>query len=274
MRIRSWSVLTIILALPATLLAQSPRPAPPAERLPYTQLFYRNGALRLEAYLYKPAGDGPFPLIVYNHGTREGQDRLEQPFPFIGRLFTSAGFAVLVPERRGYGKSDGMTVREQVGPDTGDKMLDRLHKEATDVLAAVEYVKTEKTVDTSRIGIIGWSFGGIVSLFAAKQTAMFFAVVDQAGGALTWRRSPALQSALRAAARDIREPLLCMDAENDATTDAVKGVRRRAFARDFHGTENLSAVQARAKSSQRRAWPSPLLRTRRLGVGKRCRDLL
>src|SRR6476469_2331010 len=79
----------------------------PLAQQAYTTIFYKSGALRIEAYLYKPTGAGPFPVIVYNHGTRDGQDRTEQPFPFIGRLLTAAGYAVLVPERRGYGKSDG-----------------------------------------------------------------------------------------------------------------------------------------------------------------------
>jgi hypothetical protein len=49
-------------------------------------------------------------------------------------------------------------------------------------------------------------------------------VVDQAGGALTWSRSGDLQSALPDAARQIHVPVLCMAAENDATTASVKSV--------------------------------------------------
>src|SRR5205085_9887365 len=70
----------------------------------------------------------------------------------------------------------------------------------------------------------GWSLGGIISVFAASHAAVFFAIVDQAGGALTWPRSPALQSALRDAGRNVQAPILCMDAENDATTAAAKSV--------------------------------------------------
>src|SRR5213592_4864811 len=103
------SAIRLAQGLPAPGLQGSP---------PYSVVFYKSGALRIEAYLYKPAGAGTFPLIVYNHGSREGQDHVEQPVPFIGRLLTQAGYAVLVPERRGYGKSDGITFREEVGADT------------------------------------------------------------------------------------------------------------------------------------------------------------
>jgi dienelactone hydrolase len=218
----------VAFALVAISIAKGqPAPDPPGSP-PYTEIFYRSGPLRIEAYLYKPAGDGPFPLVLYNHGSRDGQDRVEQPVPFIGRLFTRAGYAVLVPERRGYGKSDGRSLREEIGFDTSGKLLDRLRAETLDVMAALEYARTEPAVDTSRVGIMGWSFGGIISVFAARHSDKFFAVVDQAGGALTWQKSQALQSALRDAGRDAKAPLLCMDAENDATTDAVKEVCRAA----------------------------------------------
>src|SRR5438046_2321215 len=108
----------------------------------YSEVFFKSGALRIQAYLYKPAGNGPFPLIIYNHGSREGQERTEQPFPFVGRVLLPAGYAVLVPERRGYGKSDGETFRQEVGSDTGAKFINRLQAETGDVLAALEYLKT------------------------------------------------------------------------------------------------------------------------------------
>src|SRR5262245_16846073 len=67
----------------------------------YTEVFYPSGSLRIQAYLYKPDGDGPFPVVIYNHGSRAGRERYSVPFEFIGRLLTQAGYAVLVPERRG-----------------------------------------------------------------------------------------------------------------------------------------------------------------------------
>jgi hypothetical protein len=50
------------------------------------------------------------------------------------------------------------------------------------------------------------------------------ALVDQAGGALTWNGSPVLRSQLPDAAAKIKVPALCMDSENDATTEAAKTV--------------------------------------------------
>ena len=46
-----------------------------AQQPPYTELFYLSGPLRIQAYLYRPQGDGPFPLVIYNHGSRADRER-------------------------------------------------------------------------------------------------------------------------------------------------------------------------------------------------------
>jgi dienelactone hydrolase len=76
------------------------------------------------------------------------------------------------------------------------------------------------------MAIMGWSLGGIVSIFTASQRDDFKVLIDQAGGALSWKHSPDLQSELPRAASQVKAPSLCMDAENDATTDAVTTVGR------------------------------------------------
>ena len=79
----------------------------------YSEVFYTSGNLRIQAYLYKPDGDGPFPVVIYNHGSRDGRERASVPFQYVGKILTNAGYAVLVPERRGYGKSDGSQYRRR-----------------------------------------------------------------------------------------------------------------------------------------------------------------
>jgi dienelactone hydrolase len=201
----------------------------------FETIYYKNGDLNIEAYLYKPEGKGPFPLVIYNHGSRSGQERTEIPFRYVANVLQANGFAVLVPERRGYGKSDGLTFREEVGNDLSQIMMRRFHEEASDVLAGLAYLKEASPasnssrlmhdlIDFNRVAIMGWSHGGVVSILAAAEKHDFAALINQAGGALTWNRSPTLQAALPAAARRINVPALCMDAENDATTSAVKAV--------------------------------------------------
>jgi dienelactone hydrolase len=104
------------------------------------------------------------------------------------------------------------TFSEEIGQDKGPRFVNRLEQEADDVVAAAEFAKTLPYVDGTRIGVMGWSFGGIVSVLAASRGSVVRVVVDQAGGAL------------REAAGQIRIPLLGLVAENDRTTQSVKAV--------------------------------------------------
>src|SRR5262245_12708434 len=193
---------------------------------PYETLFYTSDGLRLEAYLFKPQGQGPFPLVVYNHGSRAGDERTERPFLFIAHFLVPAGYAVLVPERRGYGKSEGKTFAEEIGSDRGPRFVARLDAEAKDALAAVDDVVRQpgSSIDAKRIAIMGWSFGGIVTTLAAGASDRFRVAIVQAPGALNWDRSPDLRAALIAAARKIRVPAECAAAQNDLTTESARTI--------------------------------------------------
>lgn len=192
----------------------------------YTEVSYRSGELRIAGFLYQPAGAGPFPAIIYNHGSRAAAERQPVPWVRLAALYVSAGYAVLVTERRGYGTSDGPTWTDAVGRDVTSRFIDRLEAETDDVLAAVEFLGTVPFVDRSRLGIVGWSLGGIVTLFAIARSKAFRAAVDQAGGVLTWRMSPALQAALTEAVRRAACPVLLLDAENDAAPEAIPALSR------------------------------------------------
>ena len=89
------------------------------------------------------------------------------------------------------------------------------------MLTALDFIGTLPFVDRRRLGIMGWSFGGIVTMFAASRSGAFRAAVDQAGGALVWDASAALRDALLAAARQVRSPVLLMVAQNDRTTASI-----------------------------------------------------
>ena len=187
----------------------------------YETTFYPSGRLKIEAYVYNPEGPGPFPVVIYNHGSRGGHEREERPFVYVGEMLVDRGYLVIVPERRGYGQSDGPTFDEAIGEDRGARFVARVREETDDVLAAVEFVKTLPYAEAKRIAVMGWSIGGIVSVFAASESSAFRVVVDQAGAALTWEQSPRMREALKEAAGKIQIPLLGMVAKNDRTTQSV-----------------------------------------------------
>jgi dienelactone hydrolase len=190
----------------------------------YTELFYHHDGLRLQSYLFKPSSVGPHPLVIYNHGLRLGAERSEQPFFYIARLLTDAGYAVLVAERRGYGASEGMTFREEVHGDYRELFVARVVAETGDALAAIAAIENEPQIDGSQIAMMGWSFGALVSVFAAAKTDRLFAIINQAGGSLNWQRSSPLRDALEEAAGVLTTPTLCMVAKNDGTVDGAKRV--------------------------------------------------
>lgn len=194
-----------------------------AQAASYETVFFRSGGLKLEGYLFRPEGKGPFPAIVYSHGSREGEEREERPMAAIAEPFVQAGYVVLVPERRGYGKSEGATFSQVVRGERGARYVARAEAEANDVLAATAWLRRQSYVQKKRVALLGWSLGGSVTVMAASR-GDYCAAVDQAPAAMSWKSSPEMQVALKKAAGRMRVPLLSMVAENDAGTDSALAV--------------------------------------------------
>jgi dienelactone hydrolase len=211
---------TLLLGVYMCLVAAAGHSQSPANSS-YTEVFYPSGNLRLHAYLYKPNGDGPFPVVIYNHGSRSGRPRRPEPNEYIGSLLTRAGYVVLIPERRGYGDSDGPTLLEDIGSNPGQRYVARIEAETDDVFAAVDYLRTLPFADTKRIGIMGYSGGGSVTMFAIRRSTAFAVAVNQAGAAGVWNINAQMRSALIAAAEKATTPTLLLVAQNDRTTDSI-----------------------------------------------------
>lgn len=199
---------------------------------PFERVFYPSGSLKIAAYLYRPAGDGPFPAIVYSHGSRKGAERKDAPMTAIAEMLTAKGYVVLVSERRGYGASEGPTPEDE-----GETLVPRMNEESDDVVAAYPFLAADSKVDKARVGLLGWSLGGIVTVLALAKSKSFKAGVDQASGSLSWKKNGPLHAALTEAAAKITVPLLSMDAKNDATNESVIAIDE-AMAK-HHGTHRL-----------------------------------
>src|ERR1700730_1204200 len=77
-------------------------PAPLTKQL----ITFNSHDLTLVGFLFKPEGPGPFPAIVWNHGSEKGPDRGPQ-FDTVAKVFVPAGYVVFAPMRRGHGESQG-----------------------------------------------------------------------------------------------------------------------------------------------------------------------
>ena len=103
---------------------------------------YRTDEPTLTGYLCKPAGPGPFPAVVYNHG---GLGHI------IGGAPRATCQALAASDFIGFSP-----IRRQTRP---------LHGHLDDVLAALDYVRGLNVVDPGRVGMIGFSRGGLVTLW-------------------------------------------------------------------------------------------------------------
>ena len=76
---------------------------------------FPSGKLTLHGVLYKPEGKGPFPAVLYNHGSAPGM-LSNEAFEALGPVFVRHGWIFFAPYRRGQGLS------ESAGPYIGDQI--------------------------------------------------------------------------------------------------------------------------------------------------------
>jgi len=179
--------------------------------------------LELRGYLYLPPGDGPFPCMVVNHGSGIQQGTTDVCRPGTAAVLMSWGLAVMMPHRRGYGNSPGTPWRDDVSAEFGTSDYDRqiaarLAAESRDVVAALDHVSTLTEIDPAHVGVIGSSFGGVVTLLAAARCPRFRCAVEFAGAAMNWEKTPGLRALMHAAAADLTRPIFFAQAENDYCT--------------------------------------------------------
>jgi len=226
----------------AALTAQSePESDPPK----YQEVFYTSGNLRIQAYLYKPDGNGPFFRGDLQPTAREtGGERTPTPFPHVGGMLTRVGYVVLVPERRGYGKSDGEIWWKEVGSDQS-RLISRLQAENRRRARRNRYCVVYRMSIRKRLAVMGWSFGGVVSMLAAARGPAFLAAVDQAGGALTWTETAHMRKRTYCGPEKSTIPTLFMVAKNDRTTASVTTLADVFEKRTVpHKTGDLRALHA------------------------------
>lgn len=141
------------------------RPQMPQEPLPYISeeviIQHSDKSFSLSGTLTLPDSLGVFPAIVLIAGSGPN-DRDEtlyghKPFFVISDHLTKNGFAVLRYDKRGVGKS------------TGDYDKATLRDFADDAAMAMNYLKQRKEIDSSKVGLLGHSEGGIVAPMVASE---------------------------------------------------------------------------------------------------------
>src|SRR4029434_5859992 len=135
---------------------------------------------------WKPAGPGPFPAVLFCHGSGGADAGHTAGLPIteaaekLAPVFLKHGYAFLYLFRRGQGLS----------ADQGPFMQDILQQEEAakgkqarqhlqfllattdhfdDVIAALSFLKNAPAIDAKRIAVVGHSFGGQITLLAAER---------------------------------------------------------------------------------------------------------
>ena len=172
--------------------------------------------LTLETTLFKPPGDGPFPLIIINHGKSPGDPRFQPRARFLaaGREFVSRGYAVATPMRRGFADSSGREVLR------GCDILDNGIAQADDVQIALIALSKRPDIDARRVVVMGQSHGGLATVaLGARNLPQVAGLVNFSGGLRVescggWQRE--LEKAMGAYGRKSRAPSLWFYGDNDS----------------------------------------------------------
>jgi dipeptidyl aminopeptidase/acylaminoacyl peptidase len=125
----------------------------------YKKVTYRSrvDGLEIPAYLFQPLrtrGAKGHAAMVWVHGGVHGRWGINL-FPFIKEA-VDRGYVIIAPEYRGsigYGEAH-------------HKAIDYGGYEVDDVISATDYLKTLPHVDPARLGIMGWSHGGYITLLS------------------------------------------------------------------------------------------------------------
>jgi dienelactone hydrolase len=165
----------------------------PESTMIQTKLRENGTPIRLEVDIAKPAGNGPFPLVVINHGSGRGNDPalIGQTFApaELAEYFVRKGFMVAFPQRRGWSKSEGLfdegfEVDRSQGYACDAKLaLPGADRALTDIEAAVEVLRQRPDVAQQPIVMAGASRGGIISIaYAGMHPQEVAGVINFVGG--------------------------------------------------------------------------------------------
>jgi len=173
--------------------------------------------MTLHGFLYLPEGKGPFPAMIWNHGSEAKPGSR----PELGAFYTSKGFVFFIPHRHGHGRSADAGpyhVDLQRSCKSQDCVVQLHELYNRDVVAAVEWLKEQSFVDKQKIVMSGVSFGGIQTLLTAEKGLGIRGFVAFAPAAMSWNSFPDLRSRLLRAEEKAQRPIFLIQAEGDYNT--------------------------------------------------------
>ena len=232
----------IVLSLPSQLsaaaLIQTVTPSAPTAAAEIADV--RSGELHLKGYFWKPTGPGPFPAILFNHGSGADDPQhtagrtMAEAASDLAPLFLKHGYAFFYLCRRGQGLSadQGQFTRDLLkqAEAKGANARKQLHyqlitgSQLDDTLAGLTFLKAAPGIDRKRIAIVGHSFGGMLTLLSGDHDSTIRAEVAFAAGANSWHASQELRARTLAAVAKTAAPVMLVYAANDYDTTPGKDI--------------------------------------------------
>lgn len=138
-------------------------------RIPVISSSDQHAIAEVEAIIYKPKGQGIFPVIIFNHGSAGGNPKLTYKWSEQAKYFVSKGFIVIAPMRKGRGQSSGLSLESE------DKNCDiaswdkGIQSAMEDLDAVIKFAGSVPEVKHDEIHLLGQSRGGFLSVAYAAE---------------------------------------------------------------------------------------------------------
>jgi pimeloyl-ACP methyl ester carboxylesterase len=152
------------------------------------RISYASEGLKIQGFLLtpRPHPAGRLPVVIYNHGGNPRIGIIDGAKLAGLTWLVRAGYAVVASQYRGCGGSEGS---DEIGG-----------ADVADVLNLIPLIESLSYADTNRLGMLGWSRGGMMTYLALSQSNRITAAVI--GGAPTdlfaeLKRRPELESLLQ-----------------------------------------------------------------------------
>lgn len=140
------------------------------------EITYWSDSLKIEAFAAIPKKEGKYPVIIYNRGGNRDfgalqlfKGKFKYPVAYFFTQLAKEGYIVIGCNYRGCGNSEG---KDQFGGN-----------DVNDILNLIEVLKEIPQADVSKIGMYGWSRGGMMTYLALTKTNQIKAAI--VGGAPT-----------------------------------------------------------------------------------------
>ena len=202
-------------------------------------LVVHNGPVTLHAMLWRPQGTGPFPAVLFNHGSGRTAEQLKHLGPcernaeILGPVFARRGYVFLYLFRRGVGPSsdqgaNAFDLMNRESATQGQAARNTLqlqlleNRDMADAVSGLRFLQALPYVDAGNVATVGHSFGGSLTVLLAEHEPKLRAVIVFSAAGYSFDLSRELRARLLNAVDRIAAPVFFIHAENDYSLSSGK----------------------------------------------------